>query len=85
MITLTYRKISCRSVPGLPTIIPNSKFQEVPLHGFYLKTPANTALIRPNLEYAGVVLDPYLVKDFVVIENVQKFALAAGLLQAVEL
>ena len=45
----------------------------------------NKVLIRPNLEYAGVVWDPYLVKDIVVIENVQKFALATGLLQAVEL
>ena len=33
------------------------------------------ALIRPHLEYAGVVWDPYLVKDIVAVENVQKFAL----------
>ena len=35
------------------------------------------ALIRPLLEYAGVVWDPYLVKDIVAVENVQKFALRA--------
>ena len=33
------------------------------------------ALIRPHLEYAGVVWDPYLVKDIFAVENVQKFAL----------
>ena len=33
------------------------------------------ALIRTHLEYAGVVWDPYLVKDIFAVENVQKFAL----------
>ena len=42
------------------------------------------ALIRPHLEYAGVVWDPYLVKDIFAVENVQKFC-PTGLLQAVEL
>ena len=31
-------------------------------------------LIRPNLEYASIVWDPYLVKDRKVLEDVQKFA-----------
>ena len=35
------------------------------------------ALIRPHIEYAGVVWDPYLVKDIVAVKNVQKFALRA--------
>ena len=33
------------------------------------------ALIRPHLEYAGVVWGPYLVKDIFAVENVQMFAL----------
>ena len=32
------------------------------------------ALIRPNLEYASVVWDPYLIKDRKILEDVQKFA-----------
>ena len=30
-------------------------------------------LIRPNLEYASVVWDPYLIKDHKVLEDIQKF------------
>ena len=31
-------------------------------------------LIRPNLEYASTIWDPYLIKDCKLIEDVQKFA-----------
>ena len=31
-------------------------------------------LIRPNLEYASVVWDPYLIRNRNLLENIQKFA-----------
>jgi len=44
----------------------------------YTSTPAFLHLyetqIRPHLEYASVVWDPYLVKDIQLLKGVQKFA-----------
>ena len=39
-----------------------------------LRHSTSITLIRPNLEYASIVWDPYLVRDRKVLEDVQKFA-----------
>ena len=48
---------------------------------FYMDTPADTlkqlylSLVRPHLEYAAQLWDPYAQKDIYKLESVQKFAL----------
>ena len=54
---------------------------------FYNNTPSSTllqlyiSLVRPHLDYASAIWSPYLTKDKIELENIQKFAcrMATGL------